>query len=215
MIAHHGQTVHRDVHRAKDGAGAVRFAGVTIAPDFEDAEQVADPQQCAVWAGIFAPRALDKERQTQGDAQDGQPGSCRLAVPEVEQGEIRIVLGKDQFAGHSGHIQHPGQHAVAQVAQPSVQFDRDEMVETPLEMLTTEFTHKLLDGAQRANPAAKHRPKQDRQQKDGDHQDKGALVDLLHKAANREKLVDRYHPTERADCMQAGVCHQRDAAAIF
>jgi len=86
---------------------------------------------------------------------------------------IGVHLGKDQLAGDGGHVEHPGEHAVAQETQPAVHLVGDKVVITArLEELAPQPGNPFLEGAQRADPAAEDRSKEERQQKAKDHQHK-------------------------------------------
>lgn len=216
MIAYHRFGGHIDVHRAGDVTGAIQLAGGSLTANAEHAEEVGDAQHSTVGTGIFAPRALHKERSQQHHTQHDQPANGHFSAPKVEERIIGINRFKDERAGGSGHIDHPGQHQIAQVAQHTIHFGRDEVIVAAfLEDLAANAGHPLLNRAQGANPTAEDGAKKKRRQKDNDHQHKRGLMHLLHESTRRGIFIERLHPAKGADRMQRGTGQERNALARF
>ena len=104
MITDDLYAIHRDVHRAHDRAGAIRFAGGLGAFDREHAEQVCNSQYRAIRTGVFTPGTFDKNREYKRDAQNGDGTPCHFGAPEVEQGKVGIVGFEDQSPAGGGDI---------------------------------------------------------------------------------------------------------------
>lgn len=104
MIANNFDAIHRDVHRAHDRAGAVRFASGLSAFDREHAEEIRNSEHCAVWTGIFAPGTFykDGEHECNTENSDGAPGYFR--APKIEQGKVGVVGFEDQGSAGGGYI---------------------------------------------------------------------------------------------------------------
>ena len=126
MVADNLYAIHRDVHRAHDRAGAIRFAGGFRAFDGEHTEQVCNSQHRAIRTGIFAPGTFHKDREQKRNTKngDGAPGYFR--APEVEQGKVWIVGFEDQGPACGCDIQHPGQNSITGIAENIIEFARGQ-----------------------------------------------------------------------------------------
>ena len=197
MIAHGLYSVNRDVHRTHDRTGAVGLAGRFRAFDRENTEQVRESQHRAVRTGVLAPWALYEESESKCEPKDCECGPGHLAAPEVEEGEVRVIVCEDERATGGCDVDHPRQHQVAGVAQDVVDAGWHEMVITSPKQLFTPFGNPLLNSPQRTDPAAKNWSKQDGQHETDHHQYERRFVDLLHERADCSILVNGYHAAER------------------
>ena len=98
MITDDLYAIHRDVHRAHDRAGAIRFAGGLSSFDREHTKQVCNSQHRAVRTGILAPRSFDEDREYERGTEDEQGGGCDLGAPEVEERKVGVVRFEDELS---------------------------------------------------------------------------------------------------------------------
>jgi len=162
MVADYRVLADFNIHRAKRGAGvAFEFARAFIAADGEQAKQVADSEQRAKRAGVFAPRAFHKQTEEQNTFQNQQGGDGDFARPKVEERKVWVVILKDKACTGKGDVQHPSQNTITQVAQNAIQFTGDELVVHFIaEPFAPQFADPLLDRSQRTDPAAENRTQQ-------------------------------------------------------
>jgi len=84
-----------------------------------------------------------------------------------------------------------------------------------LEDFAANLGHPFLDGAQRADPAAENRPKQDGEDEDNCHQRKRGLAHLLHKGPGCDELIQGLYAAKWADRVQGDVREEGDASPAF
>ena len=92
MVTHNGLFIHRNIHRAQSSAGSTFYTSGNATTDAEDAKQIGNSQHGAIRTGILASRPLNKKRKNKRQGQDDHTTDGHLAGPQIEQGEIRIVI---------------------------------------------------------------------------------------------------------------------------
>ena len=107
MIANNFLRIDGDVHRAQDGASAVRFAGQRRTFYREYAEQIRNSQNRPVRTSILTPRSFDKKREQKDQAENDKRAPGNLHAPEVEQCKVRVIGFEDQCTAGGSDIYDP------------------------------------------------------------------------------------------------------------
>ena len=79
---------------------------------------------------------------------------------------------------------------------------RDGLVVAFLEELLSQLTNPLLNAPQGAYPAAEGRPEQKSQNEHQNHQNERRFMDFLCECAYCCKLIEGYHTSKGANCVQ-------------
>jgi len=201
MIPYSFPSADFDIHGAFAVTGAAAGTGDSIPLKTKNPEEIEDPQERSVGAGVFTKRAFNKEAHQHNNGKSDEGGYSHFSCPELEEGVVGINLIKHDFAAYSSHINNQSQHNISQVPQEAVQLGRDHSVVFSFKNPFPQFSQNLLKGSEGADPSAENRAEEYCQNKNNHHQDHCGRMDLGDGCSCYEQLWDGDHSAEGADGM--------------